>query len=98
MPEELEKSFQRSGITHVLAISGQHVVILAGVIYFAIRIFAIPPTIRVGPDDSFAVGLHPHRRCPTFSHQGRCRGDLRARRVAPRTPGVTLALYELTTD
>ena len=48
MPEELEKSFQRSGITHVLAISGQHVVILAGVIYFAIRIFAIPPTIRVG--------------------------------------------------
>ena len=48
MPEELQKSFQRSGITHVLAISGQHVVILAGVIYFAIRIFAIPPTIRVG--------------------------------------------------
>jgi competence protein ComEC len=48
MPEELQKSFQRSGITHVLAISGQHVVILAGVIYFAIRIFAIPPTIRAG--------------------------------------------------
>jgi competence protein ComEC len=48
MPEELEKSFQRSGITHVLAISGQHVVILAAVIYFAIRIFAIPPTIRAG--------------------------------------------------
>jgi competence protein ComEC len=48
MPEELEKSFQRSGITHVLAISGQHVVILAGVIYFAIRILAIPPTIRAG--------------------------------------------------
>ena len=48
MPEKLERSFQRSGITHVLAISGQHVVILAGVIYFAIRIFAIPPTIRAG--------------------------------------------------
>ena len=48
MPEKLEKSFQRSGITHVLAISGQHVVILAAVIYFAIRIFAIPPTIRAG--------------------------------------------------
>jgi competence protein ComEC len=48
MPEELQKSFQRSGITHVLAISGQHVVILAGVIYFAISIFAIPPAIRVG--------------------------------------------------
>lgn len=48
MPQQLEKSFQRSGITHVLAISGQHVVILAGVIYFAIRILAIPPTIRAG--------------------------------------------------
>jgi competence protein ComEC len=48
MPEELEKAFQRSGVTHVLAISGQHVVILAAVIYFAIRIFAIPPTIRAG--------------------------------------------------
>ena len=48
MPEELEKAFQRSGVTHVLAISGQHVVILAAVIYFAIRNFAIPPTIRAG--------------------------------------------------
>ena len=48
MPEELEKAFQRSGVTHVLAISGQHVVTLAAVIYFAIRYFAIPPTIRAG--------------------------------------------------
>jgi competence protein ComEC len=48
MPEELEKAFQRSRVTHVLAISGQHVVILAAVIYFAIRIFAIPPTVRAG--------------------------------------------------
>jgi competence protein ComEC len=53
MPEELEKSFQRSGITHVLAISGQHVVILVAVIYFAIRNFAIPPTIRT----SVTMGL-----------------------------------------
>src|SRR5215211_1455614 len=48
MPEELEMSFQRSGITHVLAISGQHVVILAAVIYFALRLFAIPAGIRAG--------------------------------------------------
>jgi len=48
MPQELQKSFQRSGITHVLAISGQHVVILATVIYFAMRILAITPTIRAG--------------------------------------------------
>jgi competence protein ComEC len=48
IPEELETSFQRSGVTHVLAISGQHVAILAAVIYFALRLFAIPATIRAG--------------------------------------------------
>jgi competence protein ComEC len=48
MPEQLEKSFQRSGVTHVLAISGQHVVILAAVIYFALRLFAIPAGMRAG--------------------------------------------------
>jgi competence protein ComEC len=46
MPEELEDAFQRSGITHVLAISGQHVAILAAVIYFALRLFAIPSGLR----------------------------------------------------
>jgi competence protein ComEC len=48
MPEELEKSFQRSGVTHVLAISGQHVVVLGAVIYFALRLFTIPAAIRAG--------------------------------------------------
>jgi competence protein ComEC len=48
MPEDLETAFQRSGVTHVLAISGQHVAILAAVIYFALRLFAIPATIRAG--------------------------------------------------
>jgi competence protein ComEC len=46
MPESLEKAFQRSGITHVLAISGQHVAILAAVTYYAIRNVTIPPAIR----------------------------------------------------
>ena len=53
MPEELEKSFQRSGVTHVLAISGQHVVILAAVIYLTLRLFAIPAGIRA----SITMGL-----------------------------------------
>jgi len=48
IPEELEKSFQRSGVTHVLAISGQHVVILSAVIYFALRVFTIPIVVRAG--------------------------------------------------
>jgi competence protein ComEC len=34
-------------ITHVLAISGQHVAILAAVIYFALRTFAIAASLRV---------------------------------------------------
>ena len=48
MPEELETAFQRSGVTHVLAISGQHVAILAAVIYFALRLFSIPSAVRAG--------------------------------------------------
>jgi competence protein ComEC len=48
MPEQLEVAFQRSGVTHVLAISGQHVAILAAVIYFALRYFAIPAGMRAG--------------------------------------------------
>ena len=46
IPEELEEDFQRSGITHVLAISGQHVAVLAAVIYFALRAFAVPGAPR----------------------------------------------------
>ena len=47
MPEDLEDAFQRSGITHVLAISGQHVAILAAVVFFALRMLALPPNARV---------------------------------------------------
>ncbi|HEX2181318.1 MAG TPA: ComEC/Rec2 family competence protein [Rubrobacteraceae bacterium] len=46
IPEELEEDFQRSGITHVLAISGQHVAVLAAVVYFALRAFAVPAAAR----------------------------------------------------
>ncbi len=37
----------RGTITHVLAISGQHVAVLAAVIYFALRGFALPARVRV---------------------------------------------------
>ena len=47
IPHDLEDAFQRSGITHVLAISGQHVAVLAAVIYFALRAFALPATPRI---------------------------------------------------
>jgi competence protein ComEC len=47
IPEELETAFQRSGITHVLAISGQHVAVLTAVIYFALRAFVLPAILRI---------------------------------------------------
>jgi competence protein ComEC len=47
IPEDLELAFQRSGVTHVLAISGQHVAILAAMIYFVLRGFAVPLAARV---------------------------------------------------
>ena len=46
IPEELEVAFQRSGVTHVLAISGQHVAILAAVVFFGLRLVAVPPDAR----------------------------------------------------
>jgi hypothetical protein len=48
IPEELEDAFQRSGVTHVLAISGQHVAILAAVVFFGLRLVAVPPHARAG--------------------------------------------------
>ncbi|MEJ7630983.1 MAG: ComEC family competence protein [Rubrobacteraceae bacterium] len=46
IPEELDMAFQRSGITHVLAISGQHVAVLAAMIYFLLRALAVPVMVR----------------------------------------------------
>ena len=48
IPEELDEDFQRSGVTHVLAISGQHVAVLAAVIFFSLRLAAVPPNARAG--------------------------------------------------
>jgi competence protein ComEC len=47
IPEELDEAFRRSGVTHVLAISGQHVAVLTAMLYFALRFFAVPLTARV---------------------------------------------------
>lgn len=47
IPEELDEAFQRSGVTHVLAISGQHVALLAALIYFVLRGLTVPLVIRI---------------------------------------------------
>lgn len=46
IPEELQTDFQRSGITHILAISGQHVAVLAALVYFLLRGLAVPLAVR----------------------------------------------------
>ena len=46
IPEDLEEAFRRSGVMHVLAISGQHVAVLAAMIYFVLRLFAVPTLFR----------------------------------------------------
>ncbi len=46
LPEEVEEAFQRRGITHVLAISGQHVAVLAAMIFVVLRLFAVPMLFR----------------------------------------------------
>jgi competence protein ComEC len=46
IPEDLEVDFRRSGITHILAISGQHVAVLAAVIYFVLRTLTVPAATR----------------------------------------------------
>lgn len=46
IPEEMSEAFRRSGITHILAISGQHVAVLTAITYFALRAFAVPLVAR----------------------------------------------------
>lgn len=48
IPEGLDEAFRRSGITHVLAISGQHVAVLAAALYFLARLLGIPAGWRIG--------------------------------------------------
>lgn len=46
IPEDLEEAFRRSGVSHVLAISGQHVAVLTAAIYFLLRRFPLPTVFR----------------------------------------------------
>ena len=47
IPEPLEEAFRRSGITHILAISGQHVAVLTAAVYLVFRALAVPAAARV---------------------------------------------------
>ena len=45
LPEDVRKAFATVGISHVLAVSGLHVGLIAGVLFFAFRLLSVP---RVG--------------------------------------------------
>jgi competence protein ComEC len=57
IPEDLDEAFQRSGVTHVLAISGQHVALLAALIYFVLRGLTVPILVR-GPVTLVLIWLY----------------------------------------
>lgn len=44
--EETEEDFRRSGISHILAISGIHVAVLSAAVYFLLRSLAVPMVVR----------------------------------------------------
>lgn len=44
--EETEEDFRRSGITHILAISGMHVAVLSAAVYLLLRTLAVPLMVR----------------------------------------------------
>ncbi len=46
IPEDLEEAFQRSGVTYVLAISGQHVAVLAAMSYLVLCLLAALTILR----------------------------------------------------
>jgi hypothetical protein len=85
------------GTTPSLAISGHHVAVLAAVIYFALRAFALAATVRICArliliwHYILAAGAPP----PT-SRAGGCR-YAGARGPAFRAPSLAPALYKLTT-
>ena len=82
---------------HVLAISGQHVAVLAAVIYFALRAFAFAATGSHLCDAGPGLAVHSHRGRASFGDPGRSRRYVRARGLALGRLGLTPALYELTT-
>ncbi len=48
LPDEIKDAFQNSGLMHVLAISGMHVTILAGLLGLLCRLLELRPNVTVG--------------------------------------------------
>ncbi len=96
IPEELDTAFQRSGITHVLAISGQHVAVLAAMIYFVLRAFAVPLLVR-SPVTLALIWLYilvAGAPPSAIRHPGRRGGDVRPSGASPQPATVATAFHD----
>ncbi len=47
LPDTVRRDFSRSGVSHILALSGLHVTVLFGILDFILRIFLIPKKARI---------------------------------------------------
>lgn len=47
LPREVARDFERTGMSHLLALSGLHVAVLFGIIDFLLRLFFIPKKVRM---------------------------------------------------
>jgi len=57
IPEDTRQDFRRSGIAHVIAISGQHVAVITAALYVLLRLIGLPLTAR-GPAALALVWLY----------------------------------------
>ncbi|MGN0505812.1 MAG: DNA internalization-related competence protein ComEC/Rec2 [Lachnospiraceae bacterium] len=55
LPDEIKDLYQKSGISHVLAISGLHISLLAMGLYQLLRRFAVPPKVRIPVTTAFLL-------------------------------------------
>lgn len=65
IPEEMREVFRNTGVVHILAVSGLHVGIIAGILFLVIRLFRLPNLVNIIITSTcliiyaFVVGLRP---------------------------------------
>ena len=90
LSDAVRDDFQRSGLAHILAVSGQNVMLLAALVLAACALTGVPLRARLLLAAARDRGLRPARgRRPVDPARGRD-GDRRASRCARRQAGAAL--------